>query len=32
MLIVAGFFFLSLPKEPVSYSTLDYKDSMTSTG
>jgi hypothetical protein len=32
MFIVVVFFFLSLPKEPVSYSTLDYKDSLNSTG
>jgi hypothetical protein len=32
MLIVAVFFFLSLRKEPVSYSTLDYKDSVNPTG
>jgi hypothetical protein len=31
MLIVASFF-LSLPKEPISASTLDYKDSMNPTG
>jgi hypothetical protein len=32
MLIVVVFFFLSLPKEPISDSTLNYKDSMNSTG
>jgi hypothetical protein len=32
MLIVVVFFFLSLPKEPVSYSTLDYKDFVNPTG
>jgi hypothetical protein len=32
MLTVAVFFFLSLPKEPVSDSTLDYKDSMNPIG
>jgi hypothetical protein len=32
MLIVAVFFFLSLPKEHVSDSTLDYKDSVNPTG
>jgi hypothetical protein len=32
MLIVVVFFFLSLPKEPVSDSTLDYKDSVNPTG
>jgi hypothetical protein len=32
MLKVFVFFFLSLPKEPIFYSTLDYKDSMNSTG
>jgi hypothetical protein len=26
------FFFLSKPREPVSYSTLDYKDFVNSTG
>jgi hypothetical protein len=29
--VVVLFFFLSLPKEPISYSTLDYKDSVNST-
>jgi hypothetical protein len=29
MLKVVVFFFLSLPKELVSYSTLDYKDFVT---
>jgi hypothetical protein len=32
MLIVVVFFFLSLPKEPVSNSTLDYKDFENPTG
>jgi hypothetical protein len=32
MLIVVVFFFLSLPKELVFYSTLDYKDSVNPTG
>jgi hypothetical protein len=32
MLIVAVFFFLSLPKDPASDSTLDYKDSVNPTG
>jgi hypothetical protein len=32
MLIVAVFIFLSLPKEPVSNSTLNYKDSMNPMG
>jgi hypothetical protein len=32
MLIVVVFIFLSLPKEPVSDSTLDYKDFMNPTG
>jgi hypothetical protein len=32
MLIVAVFFFLNLPKEFVSDSTLDYKDSVNPTG
>jgi hypothetical protein len=32
MLIVAIFFFLSLLKEPVSDSTLDYKDFVNPTG
>jgi hypothetical protein len=32
MLKVAVFFFLSLSKEPVSTSTLDYKDSVNLTG
>jgi hypothetical protein len=32
MLKVTVFFFLSLPKELVSDSTLDYKDSMNSMG
>jgi hypothetical protein len=32
MLKVVVFFFLSLPKEPVSDSTLDYKDSMNLIG
>jgi hypothetical protein len=32
MLIVVVFFFLSLPKELVSNSTLDYKDSVNPTG
>jgi hypothetical protein len=32
MLIVAVFFLLSLPKEPVSDSTLDYKDFVNLTG
>jgi hypothetical protein len=32
MLIVVVFFFLSLPKELVSDSTLDYKDSLNPTG
>jgi hypothetical protein len=31
MLIVVVFFFLSLPKEPVFDSTLDYKDSVNPT-
>jgi hypothetical protein len=31
MLIVVVFFFLSLPKEPVFDSTLDYKDFMNPT-
>jgi hypothetical protein len=32
MLKVAVFFFLSLPKELVSNSILDYKDSVNPTG
>jgi hypothetical protein len=32
MLIVVVFIFLSLPKEPISNSTLDYKDSVNPTG
>ena len=32
MLIVVVFFFLSLPKELVSDSTLDYKDSVNPMG
>jgi hypothetical protein len=32
MLVVAVFFFLSLPKEPIFYSTLDYKDFVNPTG
>jgi hypothetical protein len=32
MLIVVVFSFFSLPKEPVFYSTLDYKDSVNSMG
>jgi hypothetical protein len=32
MLKVVVFFFLSLPKELVSYSTLDYKDSLNPKG
>jgi hypothetical protein len=32
MLIDVVFFFVSLPKEPVFYSTLDYKDSVNPTG
>jgi hypothetical protein len=32
MLIVAVFFFMSLPKKPIYDSTLDYKDSVNPTG
>jgi hypothetical protein len=32
MLKVVVFFLLSLPKEPVFYSTLDYKDFVNPTG
>jgi hypothetical protein len=32
MLIGAVFFFWSLTKEPVFYSTLEYKDSVNLTG
>jgi hypothetical protein len=32
MLIVVDFYFLSLPKELISDSTLDYKDSKNPTG
>jgi hypothetical protein len=32
MLVVVVYFFLSLPKEPIFYSTLDYKDSMNPMG
>jgi hypothetical protein len=32
MLIVVVFFFLSLPKEPISDSTIEYKDSMNPMG
>jgi hypothetical protein len=32
LIVVVVFFFLSLPKEPVSDSTLYFKDSMNPTG